>query len=648
MYNPNIWIGVVENNVDNQKRGRVQVRIFGVHDVYNPPKTDADGRTAWGNLYAPETAVSTSGVIPRFASNRGTISGIPTKANGSLEPWQRYNNPMNLKDYRHTNGNEYIRYNDISLAYVGYYKQLQRYYSGRTTGVPLRTPAQICSTWAPKSDGNATEEYIQTVSKLSGLKANQPIDINNLDQVAALFSAMTIRECSQRFSISSIKDAIQGKIIPEMTHLSTLLKDGKLYLGSSNAVEAGDSSTSGVIPHKPSGNSELLNDNTEKAKASAKANSDADEKLAADYAKKKAAATEQAKEQAKADASAATETGKKAQEAKPTPTQIPQSSGTATAETSGPDNTGHSLPTEDLPWAFVLYPASDYGGTSFSTLPAPQVQVGAWVFGVSLDGDFYNQLFILGIIPNNINIDVLSTNPNETGTPTITGSTDGSGSLGGYSARQMPSVAGVNTGSKISFDMLQDGIWYAGTDRSKNKTPTSPGEYGAMQIPAALAAKYLLLGAGSGDFSSAGWNMDESTKAMLTKLASGNGGSGYWENDVTELCNSDSKVKDFCDLLQSNDALNMAIGTAYLRDCCGSSQGNGDPLMAALYYKQGAPNAQKILAACGYKANEYPSGVSHEEFARKVNQYIKETQHTDFEAYANKVFESVGGIAGLD
>lgn len=78
MYNPNIWIGVVENNVDNQKRGRVQVRIFGVHDVYNPPKTDADGRTAWGNLYAPETAVSTSGVIPRFASNRGTISGIPT------------------------------------------------------------------------------------------------------------------------------------------------------------------------------------------------------------------------------------------------------------------------------------------------------------------------------------------------------------------------------------------------------------------------------------------------------------------------------------------------------------------------------------------------------------------------------------------
>lgn len=597
------WIGVVENNEDLQKRGRVQVRIFGAHDVYNPPMTDSDGKILWGNTYGGSVS---GGSMPKYSAN----------GRKELFIWQRYNNPMNLKNVDGT----WRRFDDISMAYPAYVRQLNIYQKKYR----LMTPRQMIARWAPAKENNLAN-YYSTVTQ-AGVGIDTPIDMNNPDQVAVMLRGMTIMESGNRFSIEDIKSAMAGNIVPSMTAVSTVYKDGQLYTGSSNVVEGIDGSTPGTMPKNSAGLSENANANVDKAKEEAA----------------KQDATKQ-EDPAKQGADAQKET---------TPvTQVPQQSGSASTATSGPDNTGHLLPKEDLPWAVVLYPASDYGGTTFSTLPAPQVQNGAWVFGVAIDGDFLNQLFIIGVIPNNMNIDSLSTNPGETGTPAITGSTNGSGSTsgsGGYSAGMMPTVNGVKTNG-MTFAQLQDGIWNGESDRSANKKTSSSYAYGAMQLMPATAATYLLQGFGSEELAAAGWSLDAETKAMLEEIRYGNGGSGYWGAQITTAMENNSKIEDFCNLLQSNDTLNMALGTAYLRDCIGSSQGNGDPLLAALYYNQGVPNAHKIMDAIGCPSyNEKPAGMSNVEFVSRVNEYVKAEQNNDFKIYTDKIFASIGGVAALD
>ena len=486
------------------------------------------------------------------------------------------------------------------------------------------TPRQMIATWAPAKENNLAN-YYSTVRQ-AGVGIDTPIDMNNPDQVAVMLRGMTIMESGNRFSLEDIKSAMAGNIVPSMTAVSTVYKDGQLYTGSSNAVEGIDGSTPGTMPKKSAGLSENASSNIDKAKEEA--------------AKQDAAKQE---DPAKQGADAQKET---------TPvTQVPQQSGSASTATSGPDNTGHLLPKEDLPWAVVLYPASDYGGTTFSTLPAPQVQNGAWVFGVAIDGDFLNQLFIVGVIPNNMNIDALSTNPGETGTPAITGSTNGSdstGGSGGTAASKMPTVTGVKTNG-MTFAQLQDGIWNGESDRSTNKATSSSYAYGAMQLMPATAATYLLRGFGSEELAAAGWSLDAETKAMLEEIRYGNGGSGYWGAQIATAMEKNPKIEDFCNLLQSNDTLNMALGTAYLRDCIGSSQGNGDPVLAALYYNQGIPNAHKIMDAIGCPSyNEKPAGMSNVEFVSKVNEIVMAEQKNNFKTYTDKIFASIGGVAALD
>lgn len=589
------FMGVVENNVDPQKRGRVQVRVFGAHDMYNPPMTDSQGRTAWGAAYGGGVS---GGSMPRYAAN----------AKDKLDIWQAYNNPMNLKN---TDGT-WRRFDDISQAYPAYYNQIKRYYYGKTTGQKLTTPRQIIATWAPAFENDLTA-YYATVSQ-AGVGIDTPLDINNHEQVAVLLRGMTIMESGNRFSVQDIVSAMNGNIVPSMTAVSTVYKDGQLYTGSSNAAEGIPGST-GEMPRKNSGLS-----------SNAEAN--------------KQAALEDAKKQQEAAKETNTEDKN---------VQVEQKPAEATQTTPrGPDMTGHLLTTEDLPWAVCLYSPVEYGGTSFSTLPAPQVQKGAMVFGISIDGDFLNQLFILGIIPTTTNIDVLSTNPNEANANNL-------GSLAGVSNMLANSIPGIESAvpiksnSGITMAQLQDGIWNAESGRSTNKSTSSAGAYGAMQLMPALAADYLLAGNASDALKAAGWEMDQETIDMLREITEGNGGDGYWGSEINDLIASNPKVADFCQLLQDNDALNMAIGSAYLRDCSSSAQGNGDPILTALYYNQGVPNTHKIMDAIGCTDyNSIPSNITYDDFISKVNSVIKPKQNNDFAVYCNNIFKETGGVAVLE
>lgn len=585
------FIGVVENNVDPQKRGRVQVRVFGAHDMYNPPMTDAQGRTAWGAAYGGGVS---GGSMPKYAAN----------GRKELFIWQRYNNPMNLKNIDGT----WRRFDDISQAYPAYVWQLQRY----QTKYHLMTPRQMIARWAPAKENNLAN-YYSTVTQ-AGVGIDTPIDMNNPDQVAVMLRGMTIMESGNRFSLEDIKSAMAGNIVPSMTAVSTVYKDGQLYTGSSNAAE-GVAGSTGEMPKQSSG----LSQNAE------------------------------------ANKQAALNDAKKQQEEKPATNsdsqkvQVEQKPAEATQTVSrGPDMTGHQLMTEDLPWAVCLYSPVEYGGTSFSTLPAPQVQNGAMVFGMSIDGDFMNQLFILGIIPTITNIDALSTNPNEANANAM-------GSLTGVSNMLAKSIPGIESAvplksnSGITMAQMQDGIWNAESGRSTNKSTSSAHAYGAMQLMPALAADYLLAGNASDALKAAGWEMDQETIDMLKEIRYGNGGSGYWGSKITNLINSNPKVADFCQLLQDNDTLNLAIGSAYLRDCSSSAQGNGDPILTALYYNQGVPNTHKIMDAIGCTDyNSIPSSMSYNDFIDKVNSVIKPKQNNDFAVYCNNIFKETGGVAVLE
>ena len=71
--------------------------------------------------------------------------------------------------------------------------------------------------------------------------------------------------------------------------------------------------------------------------------------------------------------------------------------GIHTKETIKQQDKGIGIPMKDLPWAICCMPLT-FGGIAESTVAPPAVQPGAWVLGISLDGDAYQNLMILGVI----------------------------------------------------------------------------------------------------------------------------------------------------------------------------------------------------------------------------------------------------------
>lgn len=142
---------------------------------------------------------------------------------------------------------------------------------------------------------------------------------------------------------------------------------------------------------------------------------------------------------------------------------------------------GIGLPTKDLPWAICSYPIT-FGGTLQSTLPAPGVQVGAWVHGISLDGDLYNELVVLGILPTFYNIDALSTNPKDSNFD-MTNNDDALGDN-----EEKPESKGVGT---LTFAQLLDGIHCAESNRGTN-TSVQNDYLGDYKIHPTMAAKFIV------------------------------------------------------------------------------------------------------------------------------------------------------------
>lgn len=648
------WIGAVENNEDPEKRGRVQVRIFGAHDIYNQHMTDYAGRTQWAarykNVGGSSSSSSSSGSGLSSAKNTGSAQkssgsgqsgGTGNKAylvnNSYMQKSQRNNNPLNMY------GGSY-RYNDISEGAADGLRQLQRYQSSwkkSSTGYGLvkgtdgttgsASLADIWRTIAPSSDNNNyTEKNIKKLADKMGIDPDAPLDLNDENTLYDVFCGITATESSIRLTREDCAAALAGQYTQNMTSQSTYLApDGTLVVGASNAtIEGADKSKTGRA-YAPS-SSTKWRDATEEEQAASQAGIKNNTFTPGSTPK---ASTPSSDSSGNVSGGATTPAGSAGAQAQQTSVIGDGASPTKDVSTAGsPDSTCHTLPTGDLPWAFCLYPCSEYGGTSYGTLPAPQVQNGAWVVGMSLDGAFMNQLVILGIMPSAINIDVLSTNPNQSSTNPLTNIT---------LPNSTPSSSNNSTKVKnMTLAELQDGIWNAESSRSANKKRSSAYCYGAMQLSPALAAEYILRGAASSELAAAGLTLSNDMKASLQSITNSYG------KKIIPFLESDSNIAKFCDVLTENDTLNKAIGAAYLEDC--ASAAGGDPVITALYYMQGDGNAKKILNTYGY-TNGLPDTVSYATFAEQATEWMRNhKQSNDFTIYLNNITKDYGGLSALE
>lgn len=260
-------------------------------------------------------------------------------------------------------------------------------------------------------------------------------------------------------------------------------------------------------------------------------------------------------------------------------------------------------------WAVCSYPITYGGIPKKGTLPAPSVQVGAIVHGISLDGDMMQELIVLGIVPRYEAVDKLSRNE--------TGSSATSAFGGKFTGGNNPGVSGASSDPTLAVGSTNDllnstfcGQFSVG-DYSKAKLDVESNsggnlnkvgdnwEYGSSKTYAAkpgstIGSEFQISRAAGID----GLNYlinngdEETSNALLEKITG-----------VSNLSSTLTKEK-WNEIITSNDAVSnqilLAASTAYTamqNNSIGRSSGNtpGDGLIKAYAYLH--PASAKATAA---------------------------------------------------
>ena len=123
----------------------------------------------------------------------------------------RNNNPLNIEwsranNWRGQTGSDGRFATFLTMAH-GYRAALivLRSYQRR---YGLRTIRQMINRWClPSERGNDTAAYIRTISELSGIDADRPVDLNRMSDVVKILDAMTYVECGERGYEQEITEA---------------------------------------------------------------------------------------------------------------------------------------------------------------------------------------------------------------------------------------------------------------------------------------------------------------------------------------------------------------------------------------------------------------------------------------------------------
>lgn len=131
----------------------------------------------------------------------------------------RNNNPGNMKgEYFGATGNDgrFAEYPDAETGIAAMAKQLSRYYTGATTGKPLRNVQDIISTWAPGNENN-TSAYIKDVSQRLGVSPTDDLDLRDPAMMTSLASAIIHHENGGNpYKPTFVSDTV-AKAVPNFT-----------------------------------------------------------------------------------------------------------------------------------------------------------------------------------------------------------------------------------------------------------------------------------------------------------------------------------------------------------------------------------------------------------------------------------------------
>lgn len=121
-------------------------------------------------------------------------------------------NPLNLKKVGHGGGKreDFEAFATDGDGFRAALRQLKIYKDGKRQ---LKTPAEMIKVWAPPSDGNNYEKYLQTVAKVSGLDLNSEINLDDPGQAARLLRGMASMEgpLGKRYSEEQIAAMLSEK-----------------------------------------------------------------------------------------------------------------------------------------------------------------------------------------------------------------------------------------------------------------------------------------------------------------------------------------------------------------------------------------------------------------------------------------------------
>ena len=126
----------------------------------------------------------------------------------------RNNNPLNIRKGNNWKGERPVQKDKAFEEFVSMeygiragFKLIRNYVTGfNGLAAKMNTIDKIIRRWAPPTE-NATQKYIDFVSKDSGIPAHQRLAFNDKAKMVAIVDAMIFVECGQRVSREIISSA---------------------------------------------------------------------------------------------------------------------------------------------------------------------------------------------------------------------------------------------------------------------------------------------------------------------------------------------------------------------------------------------------------------------------------------------------------
>lgn len=120
----------------------------------------------------------------------------------------RNNNPGNIRinsdlfqgEIRPSKDNSFKQFETMAYGYRAVFRILRNYYNN----YKLDTIRKMIGRWAPPEDNNYTEAYIKAVSDYAGIPADDPININDREQMIRIVAGMSKVENGREAEMSDV------------------------------------------------------------------------------------------------------------------------------------------------------------------------------------------------------------------------------------------------------------------------------------------------------------------------------------------------------------------------------------------------------------------------------------------------------------